>query len=117
RKWELMGEMFHTGKLLHAAGYRHNYPHASTDEVQSAWLKVAVKQNWSGPVKGHPMNSTDENLQVLREVIGALSQLNIPYALGGSWASSLLGEPRFTRDADISVEPFPGKEKTLCDCF
>src|SRR5205814_8956604 len=57
------------------------------------------------------------NLQVLREVIGALSQLNIPYALGGSWASSLLGEPRFTRDADISVEPFPGKEKTLCDCF
>jgi hypothetical protein len=117
RKWELMGEAFHTGKILHAAGYRRDHPNASTEELHSAWLAAAVKQNWSRPVGGQTVNSTDENLQVLREVIGALTKLNIPYALGGSWASSLLGEPRFTRDADISVEPFRGKEEALCACF
>jgi hypothetical protein len=117
RKWQLMGETFHTGKTLHAAGYKHDHPDASPDELQSAWLATTLKQNWSGPFRGQTMSSTDENLRVLREVIAALTQLNIPYALGGSWASSLLGEPRFTRDADISVEPFHGKEKALCACF
>jgi hypothetical protein len=54
---------------------------------------------------------------VLREVIGVLDTLAIPYALGGSWASSLLGKMRFTYDADLSVEPFPGKEATFCASF
>jgi hypothetical protein len=61
--------------------------------------------------------STDENLQVLQEVISAFAGLNIAYALGGSWASSLHGQPRFTQDADISVDPFPGKEAALCARF
>jgi hypothetical protein len=117
RKWQLMGEIFHTGKTLHAAGYKRDHPDASSDELQSAWLAVTLKQNWSGPLRGQTMNSTDENLRVLREVIAALTKLNITYALGGSWASSLLGEPRFTQDADISVEPFHGREKALCACF
>jgi hypothetical protein len=117
RKWQLMGETFRTAKTLHAAGYRRDHPDASPDELRSAWLAAVFKQNGSSPLRGPTMDSIDENLRVLREVIAALTQLNIPYALGGSWASSLLGEPRFTRDADISVEPFHGKEKALCDCF
>ena len=117
RKWELMGEIFHTGKTLHAAGYRRDHPNASADELQSAWLAITVKRDWSGPVGSQTMNSTDENLRVLREVISALTQLNITYVLGGSWASSLQGEPRFTQDADLSVEPFHGKEKALCASF
>jgi hypothetical protein len=117
RKWEIMGETFRTGKTLHAAGYKRDHPDASSDELQSAWLSAALKQSWSGPFREQAMNSTDENLRVLREVVTALTQLNITYALGGSWASSLQGQPRFTRDADISVEPFQGKEKALCACF
>lgn len=58
-----------------------------------------------------------ENLQVLQEVIGALTKLEVPYALGGSWASSFHGSPRFTHDADLIVEPFPGRESGLCACF
>jgi hypothetical protein len=117
RKWELMGETFRTGKILHAAGYKRDHPNASPAEVQSAWLAATLKQTSIGLLKGQAMNSTDENLRVLREVIAAFMQLNITYALGGSWASSLLGEPRFTRDADVSVEPFLGKETELCACF
>lgn len=52
----------------------------------------------------------DENLRVVREVTTAFSTLGIPFAIGGSMASSLHGIPRFTQDADITVEPFPTRE-------
>jgi hypothetical protein len=58
-----------------------------------------------------------DNLRVLLHVIAALNHLGIAYALGGSWASALLGQPRFTDDADLTVEPFPGKEDQLCASF
>ena len=34
----------------------------------------------------------------------ALEQAGIRYAIGGSWASTAFGEPRFTNDVDILVE-------------
>jgi hypothetical protein len=63
------------------------------------------------------MASADESLAVLAEVIAVLERLNIVYALGGSWASSLHGERRFTHDPDLSVQPFPGQEKALVESF
>lgn len=58
-----------------------------------------------------------EHTEVLQEIIAALSRLGIPYALGGSWASSLLGKMRFTHDADIMVEPFLDKATVFCASF
>lgn len=58
-----------------------------------------------------------EHTEVVQEIITVLSRLDIPYAVGGSWASSLLGKMRFTTDADITVEPFPGKEAAFCAPF
>jgi hypothetical protein len=91
RKWRQMGEIYQLAKTLRAAG-------AAGDKEMT-------------------VNGPNENLQVLEEVIAALSRLGIPYALGGSWASCLFGQMRLTLDADLSVEPFPGKEAALCACF
>jgi hypothetical protein len=44
---------------------------------------------------------------VVAEVARALEALGIRYAVGGSLASSLAGEPRSTQDADISVDLRP----------
>lgn len=63
------------------------------------------------------MSAAADNLTVLQEVIGILSHLGIAYALGGSWASSLHGKMRFTHDADITADPFPGREAALCSSF
>jgi hypothetical protein len=63
------------------------------------------------------MERADESLEVVQEVAAALTALGIPYALGGSMASSLLGRPRFTQDADITVEPFAGREAALVARF
>lgn len=52
-------------------------------------------------------------LAEVQRVAAALTGLGIDYALGGSMASSLLGVPRFTRDADLMVSPFAGREQAL----
>lgn len=63
------------------------------------------------------MGQAGEDLNVLRRVITALENLGILYALGGSMASSIYGVMRSTQDADLTVEPFPGREQALANSF
>jgi len=51
------------------------------------------------------MNNPEE-LQILNDFVSVLEELNIAYAIGGSFASSVYGKVRFTADADVTVEPF-----------
>jgi hypothetical protein len=44
-------------------------------------------------------------LDLILEVAQILDDLEIRYALGGSMASSLFGEPRSTLDVDIAIKP------------
>jgi hypothetical protein len=43
-------------------------------------------------------------VQVLIEVAALLERLGIPYLVGGSMASSILGEPRATVDVDLAIQ-------------
>jgi hypothetical protein len=52
------------------------------------------------------MNQKRENEEVIERLADVLDSLGVRYAVGGSVASALYGTVRFTRDADISVEPF-----------
>lgn len=63
------------------------------------------------------MESDPENVAIVQEVAAVLDRLQVPYAVGGSWASSLLGKPRLTHDVDMTVEPFPCKETAFCASF
>ena len=47
-----------------------------------------------------------ENERVIERLVDVLDSLGIGYAIGGSVASALYGTVRFTRDADMSVQPF-----------
>jgi hypothetical protein len=51
--------------------------------------------------------SEQREIAVLERLAEVLDALGIPYAIGGSIASSLYGTVRFTRDADIALYPFP----------
>ncbi len=62
------------------------------------------------------MVSPDEAFLVLLEVTRVLDELNVPYVVGGSLASSLHGIPRSTQDADLvaalridHIQPFIGR--------
>jgi hypothetical protein len=116
-KWERLRGAQRTARTLSEAGYRANHPHANAGEVQRHWIVsrtgLAISQIGEQPA----MTRADDDVQVLREVVEALDRLAIPYALGGSMASSVYGVMRYTQDADLTVEPFPGREQALADCF
>jgi hypothetical protein len=117
RKWRLLGEMYRDARALHAAGVRLRNPGATPREINKDWLERIVDfplpDNIPGPTQDQPMQS----LHDLRDVVRVFTDLGIPYALGGSMASSVHGIDRYTRDADITVEPFPGKEAQLASSF
>jgi hypothetical protein len=52
------------------------------------------------------VNDKRESEEVIERLADVLDSLSIRYAIGGSIASALYGTVRFTRDADISVQPF-----------
>jgi hypothetical protein len=58
-----------------------------------------------------------EQLELLRYAVEALERLAIPYAIVGSFASSVWGESRFTQDIDIVVDLAPSQVRELCAAF
>lgn len=58
-----------------------------------------------------------EQPDVVRHTLGALERLAIPYAIVGSFASIAYGEPRFTRDIDILIDPPEDCVADLCREF
>ena len=50
------------------------------------------------------MTEITDPLEALFEVIDVLEELGVAYAVGGSVASSVFGEPRATADADVLIE-------------
>jgi hypothetical protein len=116
RKWAILGEAFRTGKLLHAAGCRLRRPEMSAANIHRDWL--LLQYGYAGEAMGEArMDPAAQNLQVLREVLAVLTGLGITYALGGSMATSLHGVARQTQHADVTVEPFPGKEAQFAAAF
>jgi len=58
-----------------------------------------------------------EQIELLRLTLHVLERLEIPYALVGSYGSSIFGEPRFTRDIDILIELPESKVSAFCAAF
>jgi hypothetical protein len=63
------------------------------------------------------MNAPADQSEVIRAVVAVLDQMSLSYAIGGSIASSTYGAPRFTQDADITIQPFDGKEAAFAAYF
>ncbi|MFO0954723.1 MAG: hypothetical protein U0835_26885 [Isosphaeraceae bacterium] len=118
RKLKILEDEFRLARRLFLEGERRRNPASSPPALANAWRTSLLGRSFPG---GVPMESPQgpelEPVAVLRTVTAALDSLGIAYAVGGSWASGLYGEPRMTRDADVSVEPFRGRERALAACF
>lgn len=55
--------------------------------------------------------------ELLRFAMTLLERLNIPYAIVGSFATAVWGDPRMTRDIDIVVQLAGDKVQELCTAF
>jgi hypothetical protein len=117
QKWLQLGDMYRDARLLHAAGVRLRNPTATVLDVHHAWMTVNLDFPAPELLREPAMDLDRLNLREIRAVVRVLDHLGIPYAIGGSVASSLHGIDRYTRDADITVEPFPGKESQFLAAF
>jgi hypothetical protein len=59
--------------------------------------------------------TTEGPFALVRRVVSILDELGIPYALGGSMASSLVGEPRSTVDVDVAIQVDPATGEHLIE--
>lgn len=111
RKWKNLSDDYRMARGLHAAGFRLRNPTASVADIQADWIRSVFGRPCPLPIPETLMDPVDQDYRpVLRHAIQTLDRLGIGYAIGGSIASSLHGVSRMTRDADITAEPFPGKE-------
>jgi hypothetical protein len=113
RKWQLLQDLFRTARALHAAGVRQRNPSASDHDIRASWAAMTLGDASPHAAEYLSMDPSAETLDALQSVVVTLEKLHIPYALGGSMALTVYGFPRLTHDADISVEPFAGKEAQL----
>jgi hypothetical protein len=118
RKWKNLRDDYRMARALHAAGMRHRNPGVSLAEIQADWIRSVLGGPCPVPLPEALMEPVDQEYQpVFRFVLRALDRLGIAYAVGGSVASSIHGAGRMTRDADITVEPFSGREAVFVTAF
>lgn len=114
RKWKLVADAYTVARQLHAAGHRLREPGATQADINRAWVMMTLGPGpWIDRMEFATMPPPAEHVQPIKYVVSVLDALNIRYAIGGSLASSTHGTARYTQDADISVEPFPGKERVF----
>ena len=58
-----------------------------------------------------------DQADLLRHVLAVLESQELTYALVGSYASAVYGEPRFTHDIDIVVHLTADSASRLCAAF
>jgi hypothetical protein len=117
RKWLLMAETLRDGRVLHAIGVRLRNPSATRRDILEDWLRKQLGLTDLPMIREPALELPMQSMHDLREVLRIFTALGIPYALGGSMASSIHGIRRDTLDADITAEPFPGKESQLAAAF
>src|SRR5262249_43091685 len=117
QKWRLLGQAYQDARALHAAGLRLWNPAISQREIVEDWIRrhfgVSLPVTDRALARSQPL----PHLKDFAEVARILDRLGMAYALGGSMACSVYGVSRQTNDADVSVLPFPGREKELIDAL
>ena len=80
------------------------------------WRKVEAGERRGTLPRGN-RHCMDDQLDLLRLVVGRLDRLGIPYMLSGSLALAYYAEPRMTRDIDLIVELAPAAVPGLVEAF
>ncbi len=112
RKWKLVTEAHTVARQLHASGHKMRNPGATPADINRAWALMTLGPGpWIDRMEFATMPAPAEHVQAIKYVVSVLDDLNIRYAIGGSYASSTHGAARYTQDADIAVESFRGKER------
>lgn len=106
QKESLFKRVAKRGSTLALMGIKSQFPNASKDIVRQQYIRKRLGQKWADflselPYPGDLM--LEDPIWLANQLASILTSLNIPYYVGGSVASSLQGEVRFTQDLDLVV--------------
>jgi hypothetical protein len=94
-------------RRLAILGIESQYPNATEAKVRQQFIKRCLGAEWIEVLS----NSKDweklviaDPIELAQKIASILLPLNIPYVVGGSVASSLLGENRSTQDLDLVID-------------
>ncbi|HEY1376266.1 MAG TPA: hypothetical protein VGF55_05705 [Gemmataceae bacterium] len=119
RKWALLADAYRFGRALHASGVRSRHPAATDADIRRDWFRLHLGDGpWlTAGEDANVLQQPIEHQRVILDVLAAFDRAGIACAVGGSIASSLHGVLRYTEDADLTAEPFLGREAALVQEF
>lgn len=96
-------------RRLALLGIEKQYPHATETEICQEFIKRCLGSEWikvlldSSNTRDGEKIVIGDPIALAQKIAEILLPLNIPYVVGGSVASSLLGENRSTQDLDMVI--------------
>ena len=94
-------------RRLAILGIESQYPNATKAKVRQEFIKRCLGAEWLEVLsdsKDWEKLVIADPIELARKIADILLPLNIPYVVGGSVASSLLGENRSTQDLDLVID-------------
>jgi hypothetical protein len=113
RKFAIIDSMYRGGRELADLGLKMRRPDASPRECLENWIRLTVPDSLVPQALETAVDSPESATAEVRHLARKLSPVGIELVIGGSVAGSLYSNPRYTQDADVSVEPFFGREAEI----
>ncbi|MFB2876585.1 hypothetical protein [Floridanema aerugineum] len=94
------------GSILALMGIKNQFPNSSPSLIKQQYVRKRLGQKWANffsklEYSGELM--LEDPIWLAHQLATIFNSLNIPYYVGGSVASSLQGEIRFTQDLDLVI--------------
>ncbi|MFB2835557.1 hypothetical protein [Floridanema evergladense] len=95
------------GSVLALLGIQNQFPHASPTKIKQQYVRKRLGQEWADFISRLEYSGElmlEDPIWLAHQLATILNFLNIPYYVGGSVASSLQGEVRYTEDLDLAID-------------
>jgi hypothetical protein len=120
QKEKLLLRVFKKAAIFTLTGLKSLYPNASPQEIRYHYVRKRLGSDVAELLKSTIFDQElmiEDPIYLARKVAVLLESLNIPYYIGGSVASSLQGEVRFTEDLDLVVSIQPNQTQSILNAF
>lgn len=120
QKEALLKRVAKRGATLALMGIKSQFPNASKDMVRQHYIRKRLGQEWADFLSGLKYLGElmiEDPIWLANQLASVLTSLNIPYYVGGSVASSLQGEVRFTEGLDLVINIQSNQIKSLINAL
>ena len=117
---KLMRRVFKKASVFALTGIKSLYPNASPLEMRYLYIQKRLGFNIAELLKSPIYEKTlmiEDPIYLARKIATLLDELDIAYYIGGSVASSLQGEIRYTEDLDLVINIQSSQVQSVLNAF